>query len=70
VNLPLQGFEARVRQLLPRFEQAVVVYCASATCNNSRQAAQKLEQLGYQNVRVFTGGKAEWTETGHALEVA
>lgn len=70
VNLPLQGFEARARQLLPRLEHPVVVYCSSETCNNSHLAAQKLEQLGYENVRVFAGGKAAWTESGHTLEVA
>jgi rhodanese-related sulfurtransferase len=70
VNLPLQGFEAVAQRLLPRRDQSVVVYCQSSTCNNSHLAAKKLEALGYEKVSVFAGGKAEWANSGHSLEVA
>ena len=46
----------------------VVVYCASATCQNSHQAAGALERAGYTNVRVYAEGKAGWTEAGLPLE--
>jgi len=46
----------------------IVVYCASATCQNSHQAAQTLTDLGYRNVRVYVEGKADWQAAGLALE--
>lgn len=39
-----------------------VVYCASATCQNSHIAAKQLESLGYANVAVYTGGKEDWKQ--------
>jgi rhodanese-related sulfurtransferase len=62
----------RVAELAPELiaDKAtdVVVYCASSTCQNSDQAAEALLGLGYQNVRVYVGGKADWQEAGLALE--
>jgi len=67
LNLPLEGFAERALQALPSKAQEVVVYCASATCQNSDIAARKLLSLGYQDVRVFRGGKAAWRDAGHPL---
>lgn len=55
-------------QLLSEKEARIVVYCASATCLNSHQAAQTLTDLGYTNVRVYVEGKADWQAAGFALE--
>jgi rhodanese-related sulfurtransferase len=46
----------------------VVVYCASETCKNSDQAAAELRRMGYSNVRVYRGGKADWQAAGLPLE--
>jgi rhodanese-related sulfurtransferase len=54
--------------LIPSRSAAVVVYCASDTCTNSDQAASTLRQLGYSNVRVYRGGKADWQAAGMPLE--
>ena len=48
----------------------IVVYCASATCQNSHIAARILEQLGYANVSVYAGGKQDWTAAGEALQTS
>ncbi len=53
---------------LPERQIAIVLYCASATCSNSHQAAATLEGLGYSNVRVYVEGKADWQAAGFALE--
>jgi len=62
----------RVGELAPRLiaekATAIVVYCASDTCQNSHIAARTLESLGYANVRVYAGGKKDWTEAGLPLE--
>jgi rhodanese-related sulfurtransferase len=47
-------------QLIPGKSAEVVVYCASDTCQNSHQAAAALATLGYERVRVYAGGKADW----------
>jgi len=67
-NLPLQGLEARVRELDLEPNALLVTYCTGATCANSHIAGRKLEELGYRNVRVYTGGKQAWREAGFAFE--
>ncbi len=54
--------------LVPEMSTEVVVYCASATCQNSHIAARILDQIGYSDVAVFAGGKQAWTEAGLAFE--
>jgi rhodanese-related sulfurtransferase len=46
----------------------IVVYCASATCQNSHHAADTLASLGYRDVRVYVEGKADWQAAGLSLE--
>jgi rhodanese-related sulfurtransferase len=58
----------RVSSIVADREQAIVLYCASASCRNSHQAAANLEKQGYRNVAVYPGGKADWVEAGLRLE--
>ena len=44
-------------EILPDMEQTILVYCRSG--NRSKQAAQKLADLGYENVLEF-GGIIDW----------
>ena len=55
---------------MPDKAAEVVVYCASATCQNSHIAARILEQAGYASVAVYAGGKQDWSEAGGALETS
>ncbi|HVY28591.1 MAG TPA: rhodanese-like domain-containing protein [Polyangiaceae bacterium] len=68
INLPLEGFAAAATSALRERDAAIVVYCASETCQNSDMAARKLQALGYSNVRVFRGGKAAWKAARLPLE--
>src|SRR4051812_34654552 len=61
-NLPHDQVRRLAPDLLPRKDAEIVVYCASDTCQNSHIAAGVLATLGYENVRVFPGGKKEWEE--------
>lgn len=61
--------DTRAAQLLPDRQRPVVVYCASAQCRNSHQAAQALLSLGYRDVRVYAGGKQDWTDAGLPTDV-
>lgn len=54
--------------LLPDRAATIVTYCASATCQNSAQAAKALETAGYTNVLEYVEGKADWVDAGLPLE--
>ena len=62
VNVPHEAPAADVHATLPDRTAEIVVYCASETCPNSHLLAARLRRDGYQNVAVFGGGKAAWSE--------
>ena len=55
-------------ELLPDKAQRVVVYCSNRECRNSHTAAAVLASLGYEDVSVYAGGKADWIAAGLPLE--
>ena len=57
INLSHDEVDARALELLPDKDAEIVVYCASATCQNSGMAANRLASLGYTNVRDYHEGK-------------
>jgi rhodanese-related sulfurtransferase len=63
VNMPPDQVDVLAPSLIPDQDAPVVVYC-SGTCQNSEIAAQRLEELGYSDVRVYLGGKEDWVEHG------
>ncbi|MGH3083174.1 MAG: rhodanese-like domain-containing protein [Gaiellaceae bacterium] len=68
INIP-PGTEAeRAPRRIPYQESAVVVYCQSPTCDSSMEVGRRLLELGYRNVRHYSGGKDEWAEAGLPLE--
>ena len=66
INLPPGQVDRLAADLLPDLAAEIVVYC-SGTCENSQITALRLTQLGYQNVRVYEGGKEDWIE--HQLPI-
>ena len=68
LNMNVGDVKALAPNLLPDKTAGVVVYCASAACANSDQVALQLQAMGYTDVAVFKGGKAEWQAAGQALE--
>ena len=46
----------------------IIAYCGGPRCPQSTQAAQKLGELGYTNVRAFKGGLEGWKAAGHATD--
>lgn len=63
-----ESLESIAPQLIAHKSSPVIVYCASATCENSGEAAEQLSRLGYSNISVFEGGKEEWRAAGLSLE--
>ena len=62
------GNEVRSTNLPKNTE--IVVYCGGPKCPLSRMAAEKLAKLGYENVRAYEGGLAQWKGAGLATEKA
>ncbi len=48
---------------LPR-DRALAVYCEGGDCQSSLLLAKRLSEAGFKDVRVMTGGWAEWTQAG------
>jgi rhodanese-related sulfurtransferase len=62
ISLNLENWD----QLFPRFldawtrENKVVVYCSAATCELSREVAERLRKSGISSVYVLKGGWEAW----------
>lgn len=67
-NLPLDDIDALASLLVPGADSPVVTYCSNTACGNSAIAAQRLEALGYTNVRKYAGGKQDWMDAGLPVE--
>ena len=67
-NLPLERLDALAPELVPDKATPVVTYCAGPSCPNSKTAAERLQALGYTNVRAYEGGKEDWADAGLPLE--
>ena len=71
INLPPADIDtARIAKRIPDLGTEIVVYCSSPVCDDSIAIANKLQELGYTNVRHYPGGKNEWREAGLPLERA
>lgn len=46
----------------------VVCYCRSLTCDFSDLLATEMKVIGYQDVKVFSGGWDQWKEAGYPAE--
>jgi rhodanese-related sulfurtransferase len=60
---PLGSLETRVNDILNK-DETVVVYCGSPECDLSKKAADRLETLGFSDVRRFVGGVQGWKDAG------
>ena len=58
VNIPNETIASGAIQQLPEKEQLILVYCRSG--NRSKQASEKLVNLGYTNIVEF-GGINDWS---------
>lgn len=62
INIPEQqdDFASQVESQVGDKHKPVVVYCASAECNSSLYAAEKLDAAGFEQVYEFTDGAQGW----------
>ncbi len=69
VSLPVFQFED-YKTILEKIEvnQPIVVYCNGPDCDMSEMLANKLYELGYHKLFVFTGGWEEWEKAKYPSE--
>ncbi|WP_416414314.1 rhodanese-like domain-containing protein [Pantoea sp. App145] len=66
VNLPWSELEFRVGQLIPRLSTPIIVQDEVGD-ERAVTAAQRLQQLGYQDIRLAQGGVQGWQQAGYPL---
>ena len=49
-------------------DDEIVVYCSDEACVASKYAYFQLTRHGYEKVRPYAGGIADWEETGYPLK--
>jgi rhodanese-related sulfurtransferase len=68
INIPHTEVDTLAPEMLPDKSAQVVVYCSNRACQNSPQAARRLDALGYENVYDYEEGKQDWVEAGLRTE--
>lgn len=70
VNIPGSDpkFLEKVREEVPDKDTPVVFYCSGPSCHASPQAARRVEEAGYRDVREFRGGLEEWEKSGYTFD--
>ncbi|MFE3448243.1 rhodanese-like domain-containing protein [Nonomuraea sp. NPDC059194] len=68
IALVERDVDALAASLLPDRQAAIVTYCSNPACPNSQAVANRLEALGYTNVRKYREGIQDWVEAGLPVE--
>lgn len=66
--VPVNHLENKLEKLNVGKNEEIVVYCGGTQCPQSKQAAEKLTELGYTKVYAYEGGIKEWKEAGYPFE--
>ncbi len=68
INIPHTEVDELAPEMLPEKSAHIVVYCSNSACQNSPQAARRLDAMGYENVYDYEAGKQDWVEAGLPTE--
>ena len=68
INIVESEVEDLAAEALPDKDAAIVTYCSNAACANSQAVADRLERLGYTNVRKYRDGIQDWVAAGNPTE--
>lgn len=71
VSLPIEAFDRLIGDFFVEYvlDTRLVIYCAGRECLDSHRIAHSLETYGFSDVRIFSGGFAEWMEGGLPVEI-
>lgn len=67
INIPLDQLGSTALQELEK-DDDIVVYCKDKACQASPKAAEKLEKLGFENLKDYEPGLKGWEEAGNRTE--
>ncbi len=70
LSLPATAARKKIPESVLAFdrESTVVIYCEGGDCQSSLAVAKILHDSGFRDLRVFTGGWAEWEQAGLPME--
>ncbi len=66
MTIPRGWLEYRISEVVPDKDAPIIVYCG--TNRRSPVALLTLQQLGYTNVKNYSGGFNEWKKAGYGIE--
>ena len=66
LNVPYEAGNARLPAKVQEIarDRSLVVYCEGGDCASSLGLAKRLSKAGYKDIRVMTGGWADWKKSG------
>ena len=65
------AYEDNLAEVLPEDKDSLIVaYCGNEYCSAYKMAAKKAKELGYTNVKHFSGGLQGWKSAGEKTESA
>ena len=69
-SYPLVDFDSFIGQFVETvpMEQPILAYCSSIDCTDSHTFSEMLTNMGYSDVKVFSGGFRAWEESGKKIE--
>lgn len=66
-NVPHDAAEADIKFIVGDKEAEIITYCANGPCMNSEILAERLIEMGFNNVSDFHLGKEGWVKSGRHL---
>lgn len=70
ISFPLADFDENLPEFLKKYSRStpILAYCSSIECMDSHTLAERLSQLKYTDIKVFSGGYRLWLEMGYEIE--
>ncbi len=70
VSMPVGEFDRQIEAFRARYGSAhpIVTYCSGRRCQDSHILAQRLFEVGFENVSVFIDGYPGWSGEGYPVE--
>lgn len=70
VSVPMADYDQMIGDFFVNYPPGLclIVYCSGRECHDSHRFADRLETLGYTDLRVFSGGFPEWEQGGLTVE--
>lgn len=63
INLAEEDIDGRLDELLKDRSAAIVTYSTDADCTRAPELAERLESLGFTDVRTYRGGQVGYGDT-------